>query len=468
MFNVTLFCRNLIGVTSPFLYATQRNVLGEMLQKERTAVNVNQAMNEIAKAHAINANAKIFPETQELVSASSFLDSRSFGVTISKFINEKNTKVAFFDLLLANASDLQIYDALKLAVKNEDLQSVEKILPFLKNKEKSFDQLFTDLRNTAKFSLDLIKTLLPHCSRTVQKRYLKEMIIQDHIEAVKVILTFCETDQDHYELEALQHAPKISNEPKQVACLRNSSLVNFFDGFQSAKEIGRAVLLKAIQYVYRAPLGSQEKILLLEENRCIEPLLDAERHVLPNSSKNQEQGEQTSGYSGARRVFGTGLLTTSLLNLMSDEKMANIDPEEVDIPDPDPILELRSDEMITSAEFEEIDVPNQEVTESEIIEKEVQAGVVKLIENLFLESEEKQEPVVELSVLEDPIPTFMQEISTSLPIVELEIENLTAVTELAAPAPHIAKPPKANFYAETLKRMQDDARLDVWKRIDIF
>ncbi|HSX14263.1 MAG TPA: hypothetical protein VLE96_07600 [Chlamydiales bacterium] len=196
MLKATMTFRNLTGIVSPFLCAYQPPVLREVLTSGKTRENIHLVMQEVCREHILRSTA-IFPETRELVRASADFDPSGYSARLLSFVDEQKTDVPLFEVLLSNADDGQIHETLKVAVKKNDMESVKRILPFVKNQQQTLDKLFIELRNTTKISLAMIRELLPQCSKNVQSKYLNEMIIQRNREAVRAIISFYQPTQDH-------------------------------------------------------------------------------------------------------------------------------------------------------------------------------------------------------------------------------------------------------------------------------
>ena len=273
MLRTNLVFRSLAGEASPFLYAKVPSVLREMLSKNATKANINQAMNVVAREHMSFGQASSFSLAQnDLVQIAAKVDPGSIDAAIAYYIDEKKGDLPFFTTLLSHASPTQINNALKQAVKNDDMNSVKIILPFVKN-ERALDRLFTELRNTTKISLEMIKELLPRCSLQVQKQYLKEMIIQRNADAVKEILKFCKPDESHRELAkrfffssaTVSILSKTSQAAKnrllEIPGIVNTDFVK--DAFISAKESGKQMVITGAQMMKGAVRRTLEKMSLL-------------------------------------------------------------------------------------------------------------------------------------------------------------------------------------------------------------
>lgn len=244
--------RNLPGVISPFLCASQPQILGDVLKQGRTKENIDLVMREVTREHFIGER-PIFQETKELVSASAQLDPQGHSKRILNFVNERRTNLPLFEVFLSNANDIQKHEALKLAMSNDDMDSVKRILPYLKNEQKTLDQLFVEFRNTKQISNDMIRDLLPRCSESVQSRYLNEMIIQRNRPAVLVIIKFFKPTDDHRRLAKIHFSSASSSifaRPsemlkKRVLVILPGFVNVSFNPLSNVKEAGKQLVMTA-------------------------------------------------------------------------------------------------------------------------------------------------------------------------------------------------------------------------------
>lgn len=200
MLRTTLPMRTaLSGVVSPFLCVRNPSVLNDVLHKGRTKENIDVVAREVFSQHRI-AKHEVFPETKKLVEAVAQFDRKAYSEYISTFVNERKTDREIFAEFLKNASPDQIKHALKVACSNNDLNSIEIILPYAKDRQKTLDELFMQLRNKKDMPIDIIHKFLPLCSENVQSRYLKEMIIQKNKAAVSEIISFYKPTDEHKKL----------------------------------------------------------------------------------------------------------------------------------------------------------------------------------------------------------------------------------------------------------------------------
>ncbi len=276
MFRTSLTFRNLAGVTSPYLCVHSPEPLREVLVSGRTRENIDLIMNEVVKEHMASQK-NIFPETRELCSAAADLDRSNYSAQIDSFLAARKANVPLFQEILFHANESQIYAALKYAVINQDLEGVKIILPFVKNKQKTVGELFIELRNKHKISLEMIKELLPSCSRDVQSKYLKEMIIQGDKEAVKTIVQFFKPTQDHRTLaknypsiasmfilkEFLETKVRSSN----ITGIINISMVE--DIFNTAKESGKQMVVTSAEKVFNGVKQSGKQMVVTARQTAI-------------------------------------------------------------------------------------------------------------------------------------------------------------------------------------------------------